>query len=172
MPVDMDPSGIIPKIRHVMRTREDITRQQVRSLAPDMDEIQEARVQTLLEIASSLQLIYKTVNHMFLTAKKQNNYPLILPLQMVLPVCDGAGRIHERCHTGIQKGRAHRRRDRSHGSRQDDDPHGGKKQQSRCIRYLQKDMFEGRNIIMIQRQRGPAPVVGRPADALLGIIQG
>ena len=50
-----------------------------------MDEIELSRVQTLLEIASSLQMIHKIVNHMFLTAKKQKNYPLILPLQMMLP---------------------------------------------------------------------------------------
>ena len=85
MPVDMDPNGIVPKIRHFVRSREDYTRQHVKSLSPKTSELELSKTQTLLEIASSLQLLYKVINHLFLTAKKQNNYPLILPLQMMLP---------------------------------------------------------------------------------------
>ena len=85
MPVDMDPNGIVDKVRHTVRSREDYTRQHVKSLCPEMTDIELNKVQTLLEIATSLQLIYKIINHMFLIAKKQNNYPLILPLQMILP---------------------------------------------------------------------------------------
>jgi len=43
------------------------------------------KVQNLLEIVTTLQLLHRIVRHFFLTAKKQNNYPLILPLQMMLP---------------------------------------------------------------------------------------
>ena len=85
MPVDMDPNGIMDKVRHTVRSREDYTRNHVKSLSSNMSEIELTRVQTLIEIASSLQMIHKIVNHMFLTAKKQKNYPLILPLQMMLP---------------------------------------------------------------------------------------
>ena len=85
MPVDMDPNGIVDKVRHTVRSREDYTRNHVKSLSPEMSDVELTKVQTLLEIASSLQMIYKIINHMFLTAKKQNNYPLILPLQMILP---------------------------------------------------------------------------------------
>ena len=85
MPVDMDPNGIVDKVRHTVRSREDYTREHVRSLSPQITDVELTKVQTLLEIASSLQMIYKIINHMYLTAKKQNNYPLILPLQMILP---------------------------------------------------------------------------------------
>jgi len=85
MPVDMDPNGIVEKVRHTVRSREDYTREHVRLLSPEISDFELSKVQTLLEIASSLQMIYKIVNHMYLTAKKQNNYPLILPLQMLLP---------------------------------------------------------------------------------------
>ena len=44
------------------------------------------KIQNLLEIVTTLQLLHKVVRHLFLTAKKQNNYPLILPLQMILPM--------------------------------------------------------------------------------------
>lgn len=85
MPVDMDPNGIIPKIQHFVRSREDYTREHVRSLCPQINDLDLSKVQTLLEIASTLQLLHKVTRHLFLTAKKQNNFPLILPLQMMLP---------------------------------------------------------------------------------------
>ena len=85
MPVDMDPNGIIPKVRHIMRSREEYTRLQVKAIFSDIDALEITKVQNLLEVATTLQLLYKIVNHLFLTAKKQNNYPLILPLQMMLP---------------------------------------------------------------------------------------
>jgi hypothetical protein len=85
MPVDMDPNGIVDKIRHTVRAREDYSRNHVKSISPEIDEIELSKIITLLEIATSLHMIYKIINHMYLTAKKQNNYPLILPLQMILP---------------------------------------------------------------------------------------
>jgi hypothetical protein len=85
MPVDLDPNGIIPKVRHIMRSREEYTRSQVKAIFSDIDALEITKVQNLLEVATTLQLLYKIVNHLFLTAKKQNNYPLILPLQMILP---------------------------------------------------------------------------------------
>ena len=85
MPVDMDPNGIIPKVRHIMRSREEYTRSQVKAIFSDIDALDVTKVQNLLEVATALQLLYKIVNHLFITAKKQNNYPLILPLQMILP---------------------------------------------------------------------------------------
>src|SRR5574338_1484044 len=85
MPVDMDPNGIVPKIRHIMRTREDFTRQQVKTLSPSIDSFEESKIVNILEAVTTLNLLYKTVRHIFLTAKKQNNFPLILPLQMMMP---------------------------------------------------------------------------------------
>lgn len=85
MPADMDPNGIVPKIRHMVRSREDHTRMQIQSLDPNMDEMEQSKTHTLLEISSSLRLLYRITNHLYLTAKKQKNFPMILPLQMILP---------------------------------------------------------------------------------------
>ncbi len=172
MPVDMDPTGIIPKVKHTMRTREDTTRQQITRILSEnnqADEIQVARVHTLLEIASSLQLIHKVVNHMFLTAKKQNNYPLILPLQMVLPFVMEQAEALRDAMQAFQSGQ----------------PIGdgiGPMVVGKMMLDLQKnynntlhtvvarDVFERRNIIIL-KAKGPESVVGRPADALHEIIQ-
>ncbi len=96
MPVDMDPNGIIPKVRHVIRSREDQTRAQVKSLFSEISDLERTKVQTILEVVTSLQLLYKIVNHFYLTAKKQKNYPLILPLQMMLPfIMEEANALHD-----------------------------------------------------------------------------
>ncbi|MEK0382030.1 MAG: DUF1512 family protein, partial [Nitrosopumilus sp.] len=96
MPVDMDPGGIIPKVRHVVRSREDITREQIKSLFSNISDSERTKVQTILEIVTLLQLFYKVVNHLYLTAKKQNNYPLILPLQMMMPfIMEEATALHK-----------------------------------------------------------------------------
>ena len=85
MPVDIDPNGIIPKIHNLVRSREDTTRKQVKSMFTEISTLEVTKVQNLLEIVTTLQLLHRIVRHLFLTAKKQNNYPLILPLQMMLP---------------------------------------------------------------------------------------
>lgn len=96
MPVDFDPNGIIPKIKHLLRSREDYTRQQVKSLSANMDSLEVSKVQNLLEVTTSLYLLHKLVRHLFLTAKKQNNFPLILPLQMMMPfIMEQAGALRD-----------------------------------------------------------------------------
>lgn len=85
MPVDVDPNGIVPKIKHLVRSREDYTRAQVKSLSPSMNALELSKIQNILEVVTSLHMLHKIVRHLYLTAKKQNNFPLILPLQMMMP---------------------------------------------------------------------------------------
>jgi len=167
MPIDMDPAGIVPKIKRVIRMREDYTREKVRTLAPKMEESEIARTQTLLEIASSLQMIYRMVNHMFLTAKKQNNYPLILPLQMMLPFIMEHAESMRDAITTLKKCQ----------------PIGdgigpmvvgrmmlGLPRETIALHtVLARDTIESRNILMLKAQ-GPFPTVGRPADALQNLM--
>ncbi len=164
MPVDMDPNGIVDKVRHTVRSREDYTREHIKSLSPQISETELDRVQTLLEIASSLQLIYKITNHMFLTAKKQNNYPLILPLQMILPFIMEQAEAMSEAVPVFKAGQ----------------PVGdgigpmvvGKmmlelsKETVTFQTSLAKTSFENRNLFLIKAQ-GPGSTVGRPADALM-----
>ncbi len=163
MPVDIDPNGIVPKIRQVVRSREDITREQIRSISPDISEYELSKLQILLEIASSLQLLYKVVNHLFLTAKKQNNYPLILPLQMVLPFIMEEAEALKEATPAFKNGQ----------------PVGdgigpmvvGKlmlelpKQEIAFQTVLSESEFEGRKLYLMKAQ-GPLATVGRLGDAV------
>jgi len=167
MPVDMDPNGIVDKVRHIVRSREDYTREHVQSLSPQMTDIELTRVQTLLEIASSLQMIYKIINHMYLTAKKQNNYPLILPLQMILPFIMEQSEAMKEAITVFKKGQ----------------PVGdgigpmvvgkmmlGNEKDSVAFQtVLAKSEFDGRKLFLLKAE-GPGSTVGRPADGLEKIV--
>ena len=167
MPVDMDPNGIVPKIQHIMRTREDFTRQQVSSLAPNIEHNEISKIVNILEAVTTLQLLYKMVRHIFLTAKKQNNFPLILPLQMMIPfIMEEAEALKVAVDT-FKQGQ----------------PIGDgigpiivgkmmldteKKPVAFETVYSQKE-FEGRKLYLLKAE-GPAGTVGRPGEAVEKII--
>ena len=166
LPVDMDPNGIVEKVHHTVRSREDYTREHVKSLFSEISDTELSKVQTLLEIASSLQMIHKIINHMFLTAKKQNNYPLILPLQMILPfIMEQAEAMKEAIPVF-----------------KTDQPVGdgigpmvvGKmmlNNPKEIIAFqtaIAKTEFENRKLFLLKAE-GPGSTVGRPADALQSI---
>ena len=167
MPVDMDPAGIVPKVRHVVRSREDITREQVKSLFTEISDFERTKVQTILEIVTSLQLLYKVVNHLYLTAKKQHNYPLILPLQMIMPfIMEEATALNKAVPT-IKQGQ----------------PIGDsigpmvvgkmmletKKETASFETVWSQTEYEGRKLFFLKAE-GPLVTVGRPSDALESII--
>ncbi|MCV0431624.1 DUF1512 domain-containing protein [Nitrosopumilus sp.] len=167
MPVDMDPNGIVEKVRHTVRSREDYTRNHVKSLSPEMSDVELTKVQTLLEIASSLQMIYKIINHMFLTAKKQNNYPLILPLQMILPFIMEQAEAMKEAIPAFKM------------SQPVGDGIGpmivgkmmldSKKETVALETTLSKTDFENRTLYLLKAE-GPGSTVGRPADGLEKIV--
>jgi hypothetical protein len=149
MPVDMDPKGIVDKVRHTVRSREDYSRNHVKSLSPDASELELSKVITLLEIATSLHMIYKIVNHMYLTAKKQHNYPLILPIsafKLGQPVGDGIGPMVV-------------------GKMMLDT----KKEVVAFQTVSSQTEFDGRKLILLKAE-GPGSTVGRPGDAVGAIV--
>jgi len=168
MPVDMDPNGIMPKIKHLLRSREDYTRKQVLSLAQDITPFEASKIQNLLEVVTSLNLLHKIVRHLFLTAKKQNNFPLILPLQMMLPFIMEQAEALKGAVSALKAGQ----------------PIGdgigpmivGKmmlQSQKTPIGletvYAESD-YEGRKLYLLKAE-GPAATVGRPGDAVEILVE-
>jgi len=167
MPVDMDPNGIVEKVKHTIRAREDYSRINVKSLSPEIDEIGLSRIITLLEIATSLHMIYKIINHMFLTAKKQNNYPLILPLQMILPFIMEEAEAITKAIPAFKLGQ----------------PIGDgigpmvvgkmmldtKKEIVAFQTVFSKKEYDGRTLLLLKAE-GPGSNVGRPGDAVESVV--
>lgn len=168
MPVDMDPTGIVPKIRHMMRTREDFTRAQVKSFSDNLSAMEASKIVNILEVVTTINLLYKSVRHLFLTAKKQNNFPLILPLQMMIPFIMEEAEALKTAVSAFKQGQ----------------PIGdgigpmivggmmlgeGKHEAAFETVWAEKE-FEGRRLILIKAE-GPAGTVGRPAEAVEQIIE-
>ena len=168
MPVDIDPNGIIPKIHHLVRSREDTTRKQVKSMFSEINTLEITKVQNLLEIVTTLQLLHKVVRHLFLTAKKQNNYPLILPLQMMLPfIMEQAEALKDAIPAFKQV-----------------QPIGDgigplvvgemmldtKKQKAEFETVYSESEFDGRKLILVKAE-GPYATVGRPGEATESLVE-
>jgi len=163
MPVDIDPAGIMPKIKHLLRSREDFTRAQVKTMCKSDDLYELSKVQNLLEITTSLHLVHKLVRHLFLVAKKQNNFPLILPLQMMLPIIMEQAEALSGAVSALKKGQ----------------PLGdgigpmvvgkmmlGSKKRTIAFETVCSSVeFEKRNLTLLKAE-GPLATVGRLGDAL------
>ena len=168
MPVDIDPNGIVPKIHHLVRSREDTTRKQIRSLFSEIDTMELSKVQNILEIVATLQLFHKVVRHLFLTAKKQNNYPMILPLQMILPFIMEQAEALKDAVPAFKQGQ----------------PIGDgigplvvgemmlntKKQKAEFETVYSESEFEGRKLILLKAE-GPYATVGRPGEATEFLVE-
>jgi len=168
MPVDIDPNGIIPKIHHLVRSREDTTRRQVKSMFSEINTLEVTKVQNLLEIVTTLQLLHKVVRHLFLTAKKQNNYPLILPLQMLLPFIMEQAEALKDAVPAFKKGQPI-------GDGIGPLVVGGmmldtKKQNAEFETVYSESEFDGRKLILLKAE-GPYATVGRPGEATESIVE-
>jgi len=167
MPIDLDPNGIIPKINHLIHSREDFTRLQVKSLFNEISDFEIAKVHNLLEIVTSLQLFHKVTRHLYLTAKKQKNFPLILPLQMMIPfIMEEANALKDAVE-----------------SMKNGQPMGDgigpmvvgemmlstSKQNAAFETVWSKSEYAGRELLLVKAE-GPNATVGRPGEAMENII--
>lgn len=86
MPVDMDPNGIVPKVHHLMRVRDDRVKAEVRKFAVEMDDYTASKMENILEAATILNLIFKIVRHFYLMGKKTTSMFFLVQLQMIMPI--------------------------------------------------------------------------------------
>ncbi len=84
-PVDLDPSGIIRRLEHIIDVRDFRFKDEVRLMVPGADETQINNLANVLEVALDLNHTYKFVRHLYLMGKKTSSFYIILQLQMILP---------------------------------------------------------------------------------------
>ena len=167
MPVDLDPNGIIPKINHLVHSREDFTRLQVKSLFSDISDFELTKVHNLLEITTSLQLFHKITRHLYLTAKKQKNFPLILPLQMMIPfIMEEANALKD----AVESMKNGQPMGDGIGTMVVGEMMLGVSKQSAAFETVwAKSEYEGRELLLVKAE-GPNATVGRPGEAIENII--
>ena len=167
MPIDLDPNGIIPKINHLVHSREDFTRLQVRSLFNEISDFEISKVHNLLEVVTSLQLFHKVTRHLYLTAKKQKNFPLILPLQMMIPfIMEEANALKDAVES-LKNG--HPIGDGIGPMVVGEMMLNTSKQTAAFQTVWSKSEYDGRNILLVKAE-GPNATVGRPGEAMENII--
>jgi len=84
-PVDLDPSGIIRRLEHIIDVRDFRFKDEIKHMVPNADEVQVNNLANLLEAALALNEIYKYVRHFYLLGKKTSSFYIVLQLQMILP---------------------------------------------------------------------------------------
>jgi len=85
-PQSMDPAGIVWKLDHILDTRDMRLKDEVKLMAPAVDEVQVYNLENTLEAAMALNYIYKVVRHYYIQGKKTLSLYVIMQLQMILPM--------------------------------------------------------------------------------------
>ena len=86
VPVDLDPAGIIGKLDHVMRTKDERIRLEIKRMGSGLSETQTSRIENILEAATALNMIYKVVRHFYILGKQTTSMFVLLQLQMIMPL--------------------------------------------------------------------------------------
>jgi len=85
-PVDIDPSGVIWRLEHLLDVRDLRFKDDVKLMAPQADETQINNLENMLEAALALNIIYKIIRHYYVLGKKTLSLYVIMQLQMILPL--------------------------------------------------------------------------------------
>ena len=85
-PVDLDPSGVIWRLEHLLDVRDVRFKDDVKLMAPQADETQINNLENMLEATLALNIIYKVIRHFYLLGKKTLSLYVIMQLQMILPL--------------------------------------------------------------------------------------
>jgi len=85
MPETLDPAGVVAKMEQVVRNSDVRVRGEVQLLLGVDEPVRVSVAQNMIEIASSLTVIYKVVRHYYLTSRKTRSYFTLVQLQASLP---------------------------------------------------------------------------------------
>ena len=84
-PVELDPSGIIRRLEHIVDIRDFRFKDEVKMMVPQADETQVNNLTNMIDAALALNQIYKIFKHFYLSGKKTSSFYIIMQLQMILP---------------------------------------------------------------------------------------
>ncbi len=172
-PVDLDPNGIIPKIEHILNSREIMYLTEVRNLAVTANETQIQNLGKLLEVAAAVHMLHRLLIHYFLLGKKTKSHTFLQQVEMQMPMLLIMAKAYVYASKSFAEG----------------SPIGdalGPLAVAKFVRELNSDIspeyeeisentmlqkitFEGRLIYFI-RAKGPGGTVGKPGTAITEIL--
>jgi hypothetical protein len=167
LPVDLDPNGLVHKLDHVMRTRDDRVRLEIKKLCLGAGDQEVSKIENILEAATALNLIYKVVRHYYLMGKRTTSMFILVQLQMVMPLLLEEAEALQKAISAFKRGQ----------------PIGDgigpmvvgkmmfgkeKKLAARETIYSE-DEYRGRKLYLLKAE-GPAGTVGRPGEAITRLV--
>jgi len=167
-PQNMDPSGVVYKLDHILDVRDERMKDEVKLMAPASDEVQINNLENTLEAAMALNFIYKVVRHYYIQGKKTLSLYVIMQIQMILPMVMKEAEAYASALKAFAYGQ----------------PIGdgagpliaAKLMHGYETRKLPKDCvmatvpFAGRTALIIKAE-GPGGNVGKPGDAVEAVIE-
>lgn len=84
-PVDIEPTDIIKRLKHLIRTREVAVRNFVRENIKDVEDSLRDNAEAILEIVSAITNVNKVVKHYFQLGLKFSNWVLVMQLALEMP---------------------------------------------------------------------------------------
>jgi len=84
-PVEIEPTDIIKRMDHLLRTTENSVRKIVSGFLPNLGKHELSLVETSLSIVAALNIVYKVIRHYLLIGERENNFILIMQLEYLMP---------------------------------------------------------------------------------------
>lgn len=167
-PVSMDPAGVVGKLEHLLHVEEDRFKEDIKLMAPTVNEVQLNNLSNLVEVALAMNTIYRVIRHFYTQGKRTMSLYLIMQVQMIMPQVMEMAESYSKAATTIAEGQ----------------PLGdaagamvaAKLMYGQSNKIVAKETvmaevpFEGRNLLVLKAQ-GPGGTVGRPGEAIVNAIE-
>ena len=175
-PVSLDPYGIIPKIDHIINVRDERFKEEIASLAPNVEPgSKEAQnLENVLEAAMAVDYVYRLVKHFLILGKKSKSYIILMQISMQMTMILAMGKSYYHATKSFSEGSpigdalgplvaGSFVRDVSNS----DDIEAIDIAKDTIV---QEVAFEDR-IIYVVRAKGPGGTVGKPGTAIKKLIE-
>lgn len=167
-PVDLDPSGVIRRLEHLLDVRDVRFKDDVKLMAPKADETQINNLELTLEAASALNILYRVVRHYYLLGRKTLSLYVIMQLQMILPLIMREADAYAAAQKAFMLGQPIGDGAGALVAARLMQGHGQTKVEKDMI--LAEVSIEGRNAYILKAE-GPGGNVGKPGEAIKQVIE-
>lgn len=167
-PANMDPTGIVSKLEHVLDTYDERLESDMRRLVTSAPETQLNNLTNLLEISIGLESMFRVVRHYYLQSERQGGLMALAQLQMSLPMIMEEAEAYNSAFEAFATGKtvgdgigplvAKRFSGGSPGTELVKDTN------------LYETAYENRRLLIV-RAKGPGGNVGKPGLAVEKLIQ-
>jgi hypothetical protein len=168
MPANLDPTGIVPKLGHLIDLSDQRFKDEVKIVAPTVDPVQAKNIEGVLGVTIGLNSIYRLINHYYLLGKKSMSLYIIMQIQMQLPLIMQIAESYSAGVKAVAEGH----------------PWGdgvgalvaAKMMYGKPYRQISREMIvaethlDGRKLLVLKAE-GPGFTVGKPGDALRKVIE-